>query len=145
MPLTDGIPGPSLAPLPISPQLEVECGGFFFLPIPKAQSVLGGSLRDRREPSQGLPGRQTEKVITAPLLSTQGLDVFSQRPHLCKATPTRFLIRMKCENAHAAQRGSTGSHSLELVHPVVGCQLGKQRAALRPRKFEWGRDCRGNS
>lgn len=39
---------------------------FFFLRVPKARSVLGGSLRDIREPSQGLLGRQPEKEVAAP-------------------------------------------------------------------------------
>lgn len=39
---------------------------FFFLPVPKAQSVLGSSLKDIRKPSQGLLGRQPEKEVAAP-------------------------------------------------------------------------------
>lgn len=58
---------------------------FFFLLVPKAQSILGGSLRDIREPSQGLLRRQPEKEVAAPHPRS---GCFPEGPQLSTAAPS---------------------------------------------------------
>ena len=86
--------------------LGVAGGGvgraLFFLPLPKAQSALGCSLRDRREPSQGLLGRQAKKEVAAPC---PGSGTFLQGLQHSMAAQTTSLIKLKCENAHTAREG----------------------------------------